>query len=103
MNLHNSNKKKLDLCFCLNSIILKLQIPTNCRKRANFEHVKRGEKYVKMMVDDFGYTFSNALTLNNGDVRWRCSKKSSKEKCRVSAITSYDWIVRQNYQHTHPP
>lgn len=81
----------------------KIADSTNCRKRANFEHVKRGEKYVKMMVDDFGYTFSNALTLNNGDVRWRCSKKSSKEKCRVSAITSYDWIVRQNYQHTHPP
>jgi len=58
---------------------------------------------VQILVDEFGYTFSNAQPLLYGNVRWRCSKKSSKEKCRAYITTEGSWIVNEIHPHNHPP
>ena len=72
-------------------------------REVKFQKVMKKGNVCQIMVDDLGYTYSNAQVRENGNVRWRCSKKSSKEKCKAFAVTSDQFLIQEGYQHSHPP
>ena len=72
-------------------------------REVKFQKVMKKGNVCQIMVDDLGYTYSNAQVRENGNVRWRCSKKSSKEKCRAYVTTEGSWIVNEIHPHNHPP
>ena len=66
--------------------------------------VRHTGRLVEVLRDDRGFTYSYSKTAYNGGThRWRCSKKSSKAKCRAYVMVQEDRIVREPYEHNHLP
>ena len=78
-------------------------IVSECPREVQFKTFSKNSRNVQLLVDELGYTFSNAHVLKDNNVRWRCSRKSSKEKCRAYAITNNQWLIRDGHAHNHPP
>ena len=70
-------------------------------REVKFQCIMRGGKEFQIMIDDLGYTYCNALSLKNGNVRWRCSKKCNKERCKASVVTKGHFLIRENIKHNH--
>ena len=78
-------------------------IVSECPREVQFKTFSKNGRSVQLLVDELGYTFSNAHVLKDDTVRWRCSRKSSKEKCRAFVISNDQWIIRDGHPHNHPP
>ena len=69
---------------------------------AKFDTVEFRGRNIRILEDDFGYVYSSAVELKNGDTKWRCSKRNAY-KCIAFINTRGDYIVRQKSQHNHDP
>ena len=69
---------------------------------AKFDTVEFRGKNVRIVEDDFGYVYSSALEMKNGDTKWRCSKRNAF-KCIAFLNTRGNFIVRVGSQHNHVP
>ena len=54
------------------------------------------------MEDDYGYVYSSALAMRNGDTKWRCSKRNAF-KCISFLNTRGNYIVKVGSEHNHGP
>jgi hypothetical protein len=52
--------------------------------------------------DDFGYVYSSAVEMKNGNTKWRCSKRNAF-KCLAFINTHGDYIVKAGSEHNHDP
>ena len=63
----------------------------------------RGDgRTVQILHDDEGFTYSSPLMAGNGSLRWRCSKKSSKN-CNAFVIMKENTVIRFQNSHNHWP
>ena len=69
---------------------------------AKFDTVEFRGKNVRIVEDDFGYVYSSAFEMKNGDTKWRCSKRNAY-KCIAFLNTRGDYIVRVGSEHNHVP
>ena len=67
---------------------------------AKFDTVEFRGRAVRILEDDFGYVYSSAVHLKNGDIKWRCSKRNAW-KCTAFINTRGPYIVRIQASHNH--
>ena len=70
--------------------------------RAKFGTVEFRGRNIRILEDDFGYTYSSAVELKNGNTKWRCSKRNAF-KCAAFINTRGDYIVKARSEHNHEP
>ena len=70
--------------------------------RAKFDTVEFRGRNIRILEDDFGYVYSSAAVLKNGNTKWRCSKRNAY-KCIAFINTRGDYIVRNRSEHNHDP
>jgi len=69
---------------------------------AKFDTVDFRGRNIRILEDDYGYVYSSAVMLKNGDTKWRCSKRNAY-KCIAFINTRDEYIVRTRSQHNHGP
>lgn len=70
--------------------------------KAKFDVIDFRGRDVRILEDDYGYIYSSAVAMKNGDIKWRCSKRNAF-KCIAFLITRGEYIVRARPQHNHEP
>jgi len=67
---------------------------------AKFDNIDFRGRSVRILEDDFGYVYSSAVHLKNGEIKWRCSKRNAW-KCTAFINTRGGYIVRIKADHNH--
>ena len=67
---------------------------------AKFDNIDFRGRSVRILEDDFGFIYSSAVHLKNGEIKWRCSKRNAW-KCTAFINTRGGYIVRSKADHNH--
>ena len=70
------------------------------RQLAKFDNIDFRGRSVRILEDDFGFIYSSAVHLKNGEIKWRCSKRNAW-KCTAFINTRGGYIVRSKADHNH--